>query len=339
MTIKVLIVDDSALMRKIISDAVKKMDGIEVAGIAADGEKALKAIPDQRPDIITMDIEMPILDGLAALKIVKQLFDIPVIMLSSKTGRETTIRALELGATDFIEKPKNISGNFEGFKNELGQKIKGIYEEKNQKKTEVHTKSAAKTALLRQNQKIGAIVIGASTGGPRALLQLIKYIPENLSIPIFIVQHMPAGFTSSFAKRLNDEALVSVQEVTEDKRIESGKVYLAPGGYHMTLQDGFVRLDERERIHGVRPAVDPLFETAAQFYKNSLCGIILTGMGHDGTRGMKAIKSNGGYTIAQDQSSSVVFGMPGSAVKEKIIDDVGNIDEIGQVLKKIIKER
>lgn len=340
MSIRVVVVDDSAFMRKIISDKISQIKGIDVCGIARDGQSALKMIEKQQPDVITLDIEMPGLNGLETLKIIKERFNIPVIMLSSHSGEDMTITSLELGAMDFIEKPQNLLKIEADFVAELELKIKSI-----SKANVLLTETKSVQSPLTDNneavfpKKIRAIVIGASTGGPRALMQLIKYIPADLRIPILIVQHMPAGFTTSFSKRLNQEAQVPVVEAVDNELIQGGKVYIAPGNHHLRLEDGRIKLGspEEAKAHGVRPAVDYLFETAAQCYQKELVGIILTGMGNDGTAGLRVIKELGGYTIAQDQKSSVVFGMPRRAIESHVIDEIGNLEEIGERLNWMIR--
>ncbi|WP_314061221.1 chemotaxis response regulator protein-glutamate methylesterase [uncultured Vagococcus sp.] len=333
MTINVLVVDDSAFMRKIIADQIKFLNGIEVCGIARSGDDALRVIPKYKPDVITLDIEMPGLNGLDTLKLIKKEFGIPVIMLSSHAGEDITIEALELGAMDFIEKPQNLVKIETDFADELGRKLNSIAESVS---TPVSQKNQVKTTRQFPN-RIKGIVIGASTGGPRALMNLIRQIPAELKIPIFVVQHMPAGFTQSFAKRLDQEAAVKVVEAADGMIITGGTVYLAPGDFHLRLIGNQIRLSREEKIHGVRPAVDYLFESAAQIYRQELVGIILTGMGNDGTDGMADIKETGGYTIAQDQASSVVFGMPRRAIEANVVNEVASLNEIGERLNWMIK--
>lgn len=332
MTINVLVVDDSAFMRKIIVDQITSLSGIEVCGIARSGEEALRLIPKYQPDVITLDIEMPGLNGLETLRLIKKDYGIPVIMLSSHAGEDITIEALELGAMDFIEKPQNLMKVEGDFAVELARKLRSIVES--------GVAQPVVGCVQKDRQfptRVKAIVIGASTGGPRALMTLIRRIPAGLSIPIFIVQHMPAGFTRSFAKRLNQEAAVTVVEAEDGAVITGGTVYLAPGDCHLRIKDDQLSLSKESKIHGVRPAVDYLFESAAPFYRQELVGIILTGMGNDGAEGMAVIKEMGGYTIAQDQASSVVFGMPRRAIEANVIDEVASLNEIGERLNWMIK--
>lgn len=329
---RVMIVDDSAFMRKIISDSLDDVDGIEVAGIARNGVDALEKIDRLNPDIITLDIEMPRMNGLETLKEIKKKYDIPVIMLSSIKKTDVTIEALELGAVDFIEKPENLNENLDKFKNELELKVNSLVGCKN------CTKNTRKKVVLNKNiSKTNAIVIGASTGGPKALVYLIENLSSPIDMPIFIGQHMPKGFTLSFAERLDKLTTARVVEAKDNMRIENGTIYLAPGDFHLRLENGYIKLSSESKLHGVRPAVDYLFESAAKIYGDKLVGIILTGMGRDGTNGMRDIRKNGGTTIAQDEATSVVFGMPGSAIENGVVDEVLSLENISKTLNKIIR--
>lgn len=334
MTVKLMIVDDSAFMRKIIADSVEDIEGIEVVGIARDGLDALKKIDLIKPDVITLDIEMPRLNGIETLKEIKKNYKIPVIMLSSIKKTEVTFEALELGAIDFIEKPENLNQNLKEFKQELELKIKAlIFDTSHIKKRPV------KKAKKKDPERVDAIVIASSTGGPKALVYLIERMPKKIDIPIFIVQHMPKGFTSSFAERLDKLTPIKVLEAKDKMRIEKGRIYLAPGDFHMRLESGLIKLSQEDKMHGVRPAADCLFQSAAEIYKEKLVAIILTGMGRDGSQGMESIKDYGALTIAQDQASSVVFGMPGSAIARGVVDEVLSLDEISKTLNNIVRVR
>jgi len=187
-----------------------------------------------------------------------------------------------------------------------------------------------------QFEKVNAIVIGASTGGPKVIAAIIQELPKTLALPIFVVQHMPKGFTYSFARRLNDKAEISVIEAKDRMLIEKGKVYIAPGGYHMVVRQHRIHLLETNKVHGVKPAVDPLFESAAAVYGNNILGVILTGMGKDGTQGCLAIKKAGGYVLAQDETTSVVYGMPKFAVSAGGVDESLGIDDLKTTIKDIV---
>lgn len=333
MTIKLLVVDDSAFMRRIIVDLVDELEGIEVVGIARNGLDALEVIPKLRPDIITLDVEMPKLNGIETLKEIKKLYDIPVIMLSSLTGMDITIEALQIGAIDFIEKPTDLHADLNDLKIELNNKIKSSLKKGPVSSLIKNFVPECKTT----NNRISAVVIGASTGGPKALVSLISKIPKDLNIPIFIVQHMPKGFTTSFAARLDKESKVNVVEAVDGMKIENGRVYLAPGDFHMTLKNGKISLNTGEKLHGVRPAVDYLFNSAAETYGDGLLAIILTGMGKDGANGMQTVKSHCGYNIAQNEESCVVYGMPASAVAKGVVNEILSLDDISINMNKMIR--
>lgn len=337
MAIKLLIVDDSAFMRKIIGDTVSGYDGIEVAGIARNGLDALEIIPKVNPDIITLDIEMPKLNGIETLKEIKKNYNIPVIMLSSNTGSAVTIEALEEGAFDFIVKPVDLKANLSDFKLELWMKILSATKKENS--GPANKKPIVKTEPKNDMKNIKAVVIGASTGGPKALVYLIQRLPERIKTPIFIVQHMPKGFTTSLANRLNNESSIDVVEAQDGMIIQDNMVYLAPGDFHMILDGNRIKLDTRDKIHGVRPAVDYLFQSAADIYKDKLLGIVLTGMGKDGSQGMVNIKEYKGYNVAQSMESCVVYGMPGSAVSKGVVDEILDLEDISTKLNEFVRVR
>lgn len=331
MTIRILVVDDSAFMRKILTTQLNSIPGFEVIATAVNGETALQKMEMYQPDAITLDVEMPGIGGLETIKRIREKSSIPVFMLSSLQGTDITIQALESGATDFIEKPKNLRENPDAFRNELSAHIRAVF----------HCKEAATVVVPPKRQTVirpgsfKAVVIGASTGGPRALMEVIPKLPQNLAVPIFIVQHMPEGFTHSFAQRLNQSSAVPVKEAQHGEEIVPGTVYIAPGNQHMVLDHGEIILTQAPKQNGVRPAVDVLFQSAAQKYGAQLMAIIMTGMGKDGTEGMKHVKTAGGATIAQSEDSCVVYGMPGHAVKEGVVDTICDLAEIVKTLRDI----
>jgi len=337
MTIKVLVVDDSALLRKVLTNVLNDCNGIEVTDVARNGVEALKLIDQSQPDLITLDVEMPMMNGLETLEAIKEKYDLPVIMLSSKTNEETTIQSLELGAEDFIEKPVSISENWDVFQSDLSRRIKIHFTKEKQPVITAQPSKVLNDALLSKKDTLKAIVIGASTGGPKALVKAIQAISPNLSIPVFIVQHMPEGFTASFAKRLNTAASIPVVEAEHGQKIRPGTVYLAPGARHMTINGNHLELDTRPKVHGVRPAVDYLFETASHKYGRDLLGIIMTGMGSDGAPGCEVIKENGGYVLTQDKASSIVYGMPRAVVERGLSDQTASLNDIADILKEMTR--
>jgi len=289
--IRVLVVDDSLFMRKAISNLLNSDPKISVIGTAKDGEEALQKISELNPDVITLDIEMPRMDGLTTLKEIMRRKPLPVIMLSAltKKGAKETFTALEYGAVDYVLKPSGtVSLDLKLVKDQLIAKIK----------------TAALTKPLMHK------TIKPST--------VAKSIP-----PTLIVQHMPEGFTRFFAEHLDEKCQFKVKEAENGDQISRGLALVAPGGYHMLVQkNGRILLDKGPRVHNVRPAVDPMMFSVAEAYSSKVVGVLLTGMGKDGAKGMKAIKEKGGTTIAQDEKTCVVFGMPKAAIEEGCVDIV-----------------
>lgn len=331
--VKVVVVDDSALMRKIIADMINEEIDMEVIEVCRNGKDLIDKLDRLTPDVITLDVEMPIMDGVSALKNMKKMGkNTPVIMLSSLTykGAVTTIECLEAGAFDFIGKPSgSISLDINKVKDELVSKIRMATSRK------VPSKIIPQVQRKEISNKTEAVVIGASTGGPKALTTVISALPKKLGFPILIVQHMPVGFTKAFANRLNNTCNIKVVEAEQGQMIEEDTVYIAPGGYHMEVsRDKKINLTLEPAIWGVRPAVDKLFISAAKVYNKNLVSIVLTGMGKDGADGSIKVKDNGGFTVAEHESTCTIYGMPKSAIETGIIDE---ILPLGQVPSKIIK--
>lgn len=331
--VKVVVVDDSALMRKIIADMINEEIDMEVIEVCRNGKDLIDKLDKLNPDVITLDVEMPVMDGVSALKSMKKIGkNIPVIMLSSLTykGAVTTIECLEAGAFDFIGKPSgSISLDINKVKDELVSKIRMAASRK------VPSKIAPQVQRKEVSNRTEAVVIGASTGGPKALTTVISALPKNLGFPILIVQHMPVGFTKAFANRLNNTCNIKVVEAEKGQTIEKDIVYIAPGGYHMEVsRDKKINLTLEPAIWGVRPAVDKLFISAGKVYNKNLVSIVLTGMGKDGADGSIKVKENGGFTVAEHESTCTIYGMPKSAIETGIIDE---ILPLGQIPSKIIK--
>lgn len=344
--IRVLVVDDSAFMRQMISDMLD-VPGIEVIETARNGQDALDKLERIDPDVITLDVEMPEMNGLEFLKKLTKERPLPVIMLSSLTeaNNMTTIKSLELGAVDFIPKPSgNISLDIDKIEKELIEKVKVAADTKlttpklsvkskrtKRTKEDTEDKESDRKRLDRKRKKVkskakpgeGVVVIGASTGGPRALKEVITNVDGDFKFGILLVQHMPPNFTTSLAERLNRLSDLRVKEAEENEEIRPGKVLLAPGDRHMVVNDsGRVNINQEEKVHNVRPAIDLTMESAVEYYGDKVIGTILTGMGKDGTRGLKAIKAAGGHTIAQDKETSTVYGMPKAAFQAGVVDSV-----------------
>lgn len=365
--VSVMVVDDSALMRKMISDMINMEDDMEVIAIARNGEDLLEKLKKQVPDVITLDIEMPKMNGIEALKKIMEL-KIPtkVIMISSLTqdGAEETMECLENGAIDFVPKPSgSISLNINVVREILVSKIRGIrfvrktssisntkdVDIKEDKKREIHRVSTVLKIRERDsmpkairskeigNKKISAIVMGASTGGPKALFNVITNLPEKLGIPVLVVQHMPEGFTKAFAERLDKFSKVKVVEAREGMSIEKDVVYIAPGGKHMEIsRNKTITLNLEPPMWGVRPAVDKLFVSGAKVYGENLLGIILTGMGRDGADGIIEVKKAGGATISEDESTCIIYGMPKAAYETNMIDEVIPLYDISKRIANIV---
>ena len=346
MSIKVFLVDDSPFMRKIFSDLISDIIGVEVVGTSRSGRDTIRRLDQFNPDLILMDVNMPGLNGLETLQLIKEKSSVRIIMMSSQGGEDITIKALESGADDFIGKPEDLKNKSTEFKRELEYRIKVLFKtdwarkEVAVKKTPIKKKRIPERPSFSTQvipQRVEAIAIGASTGGPRALMQVVCQFPAELAIPVFIVQHMPAGFTASFANRLNSEANVTVVEAVDGLPVEKGIVYIAPGNYHMVVENKTIRLLTTPKMHGVRPAVDILFESVAKEYGSKVMGVVLTGMGYDGTQGLYEIKAAGGYSLAQDEATSVVYGMPKNAVENGVVDQCIGLTEISEILSQIIK--
>ena len=359
--IKVLIVDDSAVMRKIISSALLKEPSIEIVGYASNGIQAIENVRTLNPDVVTLDIEMPEMDGLSALKeIRKENKRLPIVMFSTLThkGAQAAVMALTAGASDYVGKPTTSAGSIEGafkvLESELIPKIIGLAKRSRLKNAQVSQKpSSAQAVLIKKNElgtintvtstkapnkllvpnkPISAVCIGVSTGGPMALMQVFSQIQNPLPVPIFIVQHMPPNFTNLLAARLCTAGVTTVKEAKEGDIAEPGNAYIAPGGFHMVLASMgpqvVMHLNTNPPENSCRPAVDVLFRSASDIYGGNLLSVVLTGMGYDGLKGCQYIKARGGQVIAQDEESSVVWGMPGAIAEHNLAEVLLPIDRI-----------
>ncbi|KPK02677.1 MAG: chemotaxis protein CheY [Nitrospira bacterium SG8_35_4] len=345
--IKVLIVDDSAFMRNTLTGMISSDPEIHVVGIARDGIEAVEKVVSLKPDIVTLDVEMPRMDGIEALQCIMAQHPVPVLMVSSLTtdGARVTLDALDLGAIDFI--PKNLedlSVNIVKIKKALIDKIKSIA-----RRGLVHSpviKTAKPLAMpkpteYRSYRKTGVIVIGASTGGPKALQSIISKLPKEFPVPILIAQHMPPNFTAPFAERLNQISVVSVKEAEDREPIQKGTVYIAPGSGHMgvsrkKITETLISISSNSAEYIYRPSVDALMLSVVEIYSGQVLGVILTGLGNDGEHGMREIKNKGGRTIAQNEETCVVYGMPKSVIHAGLADKVVPLDEIaGEIINAV----
>ena len=343
--IQVFVVDDSAFMRYTINRHLDADPDITVIGSAQDGLDALSKLPGLKPDVITLDVEMPRLDGLATLKRIMAEMPTPVVMLSSltKKGAHTTVKALMLGAVDFVAKPSN-SADTRTVMETLVSKVKSAASVGVSKITHTETQRpkretpVVRASLKSFSAKDPLVVIGTSTGGPKALQEVLSGLPANLDAAVAIVQHMPAGFTTSLAQRLNTLCPLTVQEAVDGDRLAKGLILLAPGGYHMEiLASKRIKLTQGPRRNHVRPAVDITMESAAEHFGSSVLGVVLTGMGSDGTDGARKIHSVGGHIIAEDKSTSVVYGMPRSVAEAGVVDRVEALPDVASAIAEMVK--
>ena len=336
--IKVLVVDDSALMRKMIPVIISADKDIEVVGTAMDGDFALNKIPQLRPDVITLDIDMPRMDGLTTLRSIVRDFGIPVILVSSltKEGTEITLKGLEIGAFDFVPKPiEAISLHISEISHKLIDKIKAAACCKPLRFKELSPiKIKSQPAVISAGSLTAkyVVAIGISTGGPQALTEILPQFPDSFPFGILIVQHMPEGFTELFARRLDSICNISVKEAADGDIVRPGLALIARGNKHLKVKRthyGVVSvLSQAIEVSGHRPSANVLFDSIAEEYGNSTIGIIMTGMGDDGVEGLGRIKEKGGLTIAQDEETSVIYGMPKVAVEKGYVDMVLRLDEI-----------
>lgn len=359
--IKVLVVDDSAFMRKAITMMLESDPLIKVVGTARDGEEGVEKVKTLKPDLVTMDIEMPRMDGLTALKQIMEENPVPVMMLSSLTtdGAGATLDAFELGAVDFIPKQLSfVSLDIIKIQKDLLEKIKDIARRKNLLMARYRHQKFSKlksggTAVLssqkpikskssssetgRRKHRVGIIAIGSSTGGPPALQTLITALPKNLPVSIVIAQHMPAQFTKALSERLNSLSQVNVVEAEGGEKAEPGTVFFAPGGKHITIRkrgsSAHLVVSKWPADSLYKPSVTVLMNSVAEAYGRQGMGVILTGMGSDGAEGLKNLKSRGGIVIAQDEESCVVYGMPKAVVEARIAD---HICPIGSIANEIV---
>jgi two-component system chemotaxis response regulator CheB len=341
-TVRVLVVDDSALMRKLIPAILARDTSIEVVGTAMDGAFALKKIEELRPDVVTLDLEMPRMDGMETLRLIMRRAPLPVILFSthSKEGAYSTLKALALGAVDFIAKPTDAAaGHLETIADLLIEKIKVAKRAAGRKlppaTVAIDPPNLKKVARSAQPAS-RVIAIGISTGGPNALQYVLSQIPAEFPCSILVVQHMPEGFTEMFAKRLDECCALDVSEAKSGDLLFSGRVLICPGNRHMMVRrmprGDMAVLSDGAPVNGHRPSVDVLYHSVAQEFGLSAVGVIMTGMGEDGADGLGAIKAAGGLTIAQSEDTCVVAGMPRAAIQKGHANKIIPLEGIGAFL-------
>ena len=372
--IRVLIVDDSAFMRKVLQSIISADPALEVCGEARDGKDAVAKTELLNPDVLTMDINMPQVDGLQATEIIMSKQPKPIVIVSSESrdGADITLKALELGAIDFVAKPSSgIDLDMNSVREELVRKLK-MASKVRVVRTAVRSKlgteiasSAPRTepapppmaasaaaapamarqpapspaaispAIIRGNGRFPVVVVAASTGGPQTLMNFVPRFPAGFAGAVILVQHMPGNFTSQFSNQLAEIAQIKVKEAEQGEMLQPGVLYVCPGSHHLRVTPtGRITLDDGPRISGYRPCADVTMETVAQFAGPMSIGVVLTGMGNDAARGVQSIKDLGGHVIAQDEATSVIFGMPAEAIKTGAVDQVVAIDNIFPALEK-----
>lgn len=344
--IRVVVIDDSAYNRRTITKMLEGVENVQVVGYAADGEEGIRKIIDLKPDLVTLDLEMPRMDGFTLLRIVMNSCPTPVIIISSRSEDERVFKALELGAVDFIAKPTSrISDELLKIRDDLQEKVRSVFSlnmdriinrealltaESARKKK----KPTAPPSPVSGKSQIQVVAIGASTGGPPALQGILSSLPGQSPFAVAVSQHMPAGFTKAFAERLNRSSLFEVKEAKDGDLILPGKALIAPGGRNLEFQhlngDVVARVVEPSPQDRYIPSVDAMFTSLAAIYGARLLAVVLTGMGNDGSKGVRAVKGADGEVLAESEESAVVFGMPREAIATGLVDKVAPLDRIAR---------
>jgi two-component system chemotaxis response regulator CheB len=368
MPIRVLVADDSSLFRRAVAEALASLPDVEVVGSSPNGRLALQKVAELKPDLLTLDIEMPEMDGLAVLEALRQMgSSTSVIVISALTqrGGRLTMQALEKGAFDFITKPQSKSSEESraSLVRELGPRLRALGHRRHIRSllqqpspplssvrpttpvvpTAARSPARAERPAPTRISRPEVVLIGVSTGGPGALVRLLPPLPKELGVPIVVVQHMPPVFTQSLAESLASKCSLQVREASDGEKLEAGTVLIAPGGRQLKLASGAdafrVQITDDPPENNCRPAVDYLFRSAANQLPGRAMAVILTGMGNDGTLGLRLLRRHGCFTIAQDESTSVVFGMPKSAIEAGLVDVVLPIDAIAGRILSTVKGR
>jgi two-component system, chemotaxis family, protein-glutamate methylesterase/glutaminase len=346
----VLVVDDSAFMRKLVAELVEASGAFRVIGTAADGVEALQKVRSLKPQIVTLDIEMPRLNGLQVLEQIMAEMPRPVVMLSaagSDLGNEMTLRALERGALEFVRKPSGpVSIDLSKVREQLRSALEAARAVNMQTVSSPPVSPPPTSAVAEAPSPDAAtrvIAIAASTGGPRALAEIIPKLPAQLGAAVIVVQHMPHEFTKLLASRLDAMSQLWVGEAISGKTLRENRVYIAPGGQHMRVRgsvgNATIQLDNSPPMWGVRPAADPLFFSVAETFGSAAVGIVLTGMGRDGAEGLKRIRDAGGAAVVQDRESSVIYGMPQAALAAAGADSIATVEEMAPTIVELLSTK
>lgn len=338
--IRVLVVDDSAFNRRTISEIIETSGVAKIVGVARDGEEGVKKTFDCRPDLITLDLEMPRMDGFTFLRIIMKSLPTPILVISSRSEDKNVFKALELGAIDFLAKPVDHMQTTELLRGELIGKIHIVRELRLRNVQRRLSRASSPAVGFRPEPApspdalptAGAVLIGASTGGPSALQSVISSLPADLSVPILISQHMPPGFTRAFAERLDRNSALRVKEAEDGDPVEPGTVLVAPGGKNLLVRKKAEKvravLRQRSPEDKYVPSVNALFSSGAEVFAEKCLGVVLTGMGNDGAEGVKEIKERKGQVIAESEKTCIVFGMPREAINTNLVDRVANLEDI-----------
>jgi len=339
--IKVLVIDDSAYSRRTITKMLDELPEVEVIGYASNGEEGIRRIVDLKPDMVTLDLEMPVMDGFTLLRIIMNSCPLPVIVISARNDDERVFKALEMGAVDFIAKPGGaISVELINIREDLQNKVRSILSlnmdtiKRRGSMAETEKKTlqpeAATSKAVRTRAGVDIVAIGSSTGGPPALQKIFTDFPTKMPFAVLVSQHMPGGFTKAFAERLNRLCPFPIKEAANGDRIVTGQVYIAPGGFNMQVEirDGqqVILLTEPSAKDRYVPSVDVMFTSLSQVCGARLLAVVLTGMGNDGSQGIKAVKGGGGLIVAESEESAIVFGMPREAIASGLVDKIVHLD-------------
>jgi two-component system chemotaxis response regulator CheB len=341
-SIGVLVVDDSVVIRRMVAAVLDDDPDIEVVGTASNGRIALDKLPQLRPDIVILDVEMPVMDGLETLRELRVSHpNLPVVMFSTLTerGAMATLDALAAGATDYVTKPSHVgsvAASIERVRLQLIPKIKGLVSATRERAAPRAPSQPVVAARPLRQDRVDVIAVGCSTGGPDALTAIVAELPKDLSVPVLVVQHMPPLFTRLFAERLDRSCSLTVQEAVEGQLVEAGHILVAPGDHHLTVRrqgnDVRVQLTQEPPENYCRPAVDVLFRSVASTYGTGVLACVLTGMGRDGMKGAERIRAVGGRIVVQDQATSVVWGMPGAVAAAGLANDIVPLPRIAATL-------